>query len=137
MKTRKNYGIVVKAENMDKIEAMIREGQKRCNARIIDVDDIKIAIEDIKNRWMGSLGLTKTDMDGCKFGVCPSAGVKFAGSYNGIPYCTTFNLLYKNGTFRLTYVNRTTTTGSEKNYIHAFLTDKAKAAILKKSELYL
>lgn len=93
--------IIIKIENKDIINQIIKEAEGKARRRCISYDDIKEAITAIE----AVLKLPKKYMNGIAYNVDVHAQ-KFANAYHGRPESTQFAVVYRNGSWRLKGVAR-------------------------------
>ena len=68
-------GVIIKQENIDKLQKVIDVANGRARGRLVTIDNINDAVDDLQE--------------------------KFAGVNKGVPMATYLYLLYKNGSWRL------------------------------------
>lgn len=116
-------------KNWDKLENTLKEVQKGCRERTLDViffKNIRIKLENMLTKRR----LPKNAWDGLKVEVQPFLE-SFAKAYKYTPYGTSFTLLYKSGTWRLLSLDRTPCDGNLNNCITFTFTDEQKIKMIE------
>lgn len=94
--------IIIKQENYLQLEKVLRDVQKKCRTRIIEVCDLELTIEKINKNFEH---VPKKYMEGMVI-ECDIYAFAPPRNYKGTPYSTIFKLLYKYGEWRLFDVDR-------------------------------
>ena len=92
-------GIIVKAANAEKIQAILDAANGRSRERLADYTDVLYSVDTLNRKFDG------INKDGLVIDVNPHAQ-SFSNSYKGVPMTTTFVMLYKYGKWRLLHANR-------------------------------
>lgn len=112
------------SNNLEKIEAAIKEAEGKARKGKIDVNDIKDAIEYIEKK----LGIAKKDMIGIAVDVDLNART-LPNSYKYTAESTHFCLIRKKSCWCITRIYRGEVSRPEKKYEFLF-TEQAKQAII-------
>ena len=120
--------IVIKEENKDRIEKILNEVQKLCRVRLITYNEMYDFLEKLRKLYP----ISNKNLNGCVFEIDLNAQT-FPSAYKYTPESTQFEVIYKNGYFKLIAVYRYQTKGP-KSKVEAKLTSEAEAAILKSFE---
>ena len=120
--------IVIKEENKDGIEKILNEVQKLCRVRLITYNEMYDFLEKLRKLYP----ISNKNLNGCVFEIDLNAQT-FPSAYKYTPESTQFEVIYKNGYFKLIAVYRYQTKGP-KSKVEAKLTSEAEAAILKSFE---
>lgn len=89
--------IIIKEENYLQIEKVLRDVQKKCRTRTIEVKDIEYTIDKINKNFDH---VPKKYMEGIEI-ECDIYAFNPPQNYKGTPYSTIFKLYYKYGQWRL------------------------------------
>lgn len=115
-------------KNWDTLANELKEVQKGCTARTIDIDDIKNIIKEIeKNLYMRRL--PKSTWDGLVV-YCNPYQDQFAKAYKYIPNGTFFNVTYYGGCWRILSIDRGICSGSPNRKLEYRFTDEQKQKML-------
>ena len=123
--------IIIKESNKDKIMDAIKAVQGKATVRTIDsYDKIAEIISDVEDR-IGTI--SKKALEGTE--VHYDFRQHFAKAYNGAPISTHISFVYRNGSWRVTDVERTYCPDRWSDYPYSLkLSETAKQAILKRYE---
>ena len=119
--------IILKENNIEKIEQVLKEVQKRSKVRNITVDEIFKAAVYITNE----IKISKKAMNGTKVYVDLNAD-KYPNAYKFNPESTHFTLLFDKGKWRVTNIARTLQNKSCPYRYDIVLSETAKEAILNR-----
>ena len=108
------------------IEAAIKEAEGRATARCIVANDLFDYASSIEKK----LGISKKALNGCRFCVDPNAQ-NFPNAYKYTPESTQADLEYASGKWYLANVRRDRCS-RDGHEVESYLTDEAKAALIKK-----
>lgn len=117
--------IIIKAENIEKIETAILEAEGRATCRCLSVEQVKSTVSEVETH----LGITKKALEGVEIMADPNAQT-FPNAYRYTPQSTYFKAVYRHGTWRLTAVYRARTAWPGRA-VEIKLTEAAKAAIIE------
>ena len=115
-------------KNWDKLENTLKEVQKRCKTRTVDIEDVKRIIKEIEKN-LEHRGLPKSIWDGLTV-YCNPYQEQFANSYKYIPEGTIFNLTFYGNCWRILSVDRGTCNGSPNRQLEYNFTDKQKQKMI-------
>lgn len=115
-------------KNWEKLDKTLKEVQKGCTARTIDIDDIKRIIKEIEKN-LEIRRLPKSSWDGLTV-YCNPYQDQFAKSYKYIPDGTFFNLTYYNNCWRVLSIDRGICSGSSNRKLEYRFTDEQKQKML-------
>lgn len=116
--------IVIKQENAEKINRVIKEAEGSARTRCCDYSDLMKGIENIES----VLKISKTALNGTTATISPHA-TKFPNAYKYIPMGTRFYVKFTSGTWKLSGVCRYNVNDSHKYRLE--LSGTAEEAILK------
>lgn len=113
--------LVVKKENLSRVEKILDEVQEKSRVRTITEEEVLQACEELKKAYP----IPWNALKGSVFTIDLNAQ-KFSGRYRGHPYSTIFSIKAMNGYFTLIEVSRWHCMESA---INCHLSDSAKEAI--------
>lgn len=121
---KKNNGIIIKAENSERIQKLLRENEGPARVRKGSVEDILEAVEEIKRHT----GLSEYQLRGSRYRV-NSSPAKIAQSYirKGIPMATYYEIVFENSKAYLVDVYRDAARGRR---VEGQLSENAKTSLL-------
>lgn len=122
--------MLIKEENREKIEKMIKAAEGRATTRLLTWKDIQQAIQNVEIH----LGIAKKDLVGVYVDVDVNAQ-DFPNAYKYTPHSTQFTMVRKKSGWDLVSVERYTTRRPNSRYI-VELTEEAKAAIIRKMSCF-
>lgn len=115
-------------KNWDKLADTLKEVQKGCTARTIDIDDIKRIIKEIeKNLYMRKL--PKSSWDGLVI-YCNPYQDQFPNAYKYIPEGTIFNLTFYNNCWRILSIDRGICSGSPNRCLEYHFTEEQQQKMM-------
>lgn len=118
--------IVVKAENIHRIEEVLQAVQGRCSARTITAKQIVEAADAIISHYAALAG-SKKAINGCYFSYdCNNQD--FPNAYRYVHESTIVRFKFSSGTMKIIKIYRVPTFRASAS-VHAVLTDAAKMAI--------
>lgn len=120
-------GIIVKSENLDKLQKVLDAANGKARERIATTGDIFSAVGDLQEKFAG------VNKDGLLVKVNANAQ-KFARKYRGVPMSTYLYLLYKNGSWRLLDAKRMPC--DTVAYRVLKMSDETKSSILRQFETF-
>lgn len=94
--------IIIKEENYPQLEKVLKESQKKCRTRLIEVADLESTINKINKNFDH---VPKKYMEEMEI-ECDIYAFNPPQNYKGTPYSTIFKLYYKYGQWRLCDVSR-------------------------------
>ena len=115
-------------KNWDILADTLKEVQKGCTVRTIDIDDIKRIIKEIEKN-LELRRLPKSSWEGIVI-YCNPYQEQFAKSYKYIPNGTLFNLTYYNNCWRLLSVDRGICSGSPNRRLEYRFTEEQKQKMM-------
>lgn len=115
-------------KNWDTLSNELKEVQKSCTARTIDIDDIKKIIKEIEKN-LEFRRLPKSTWDGLVV-YCNPYQDQFPNAYKYTPDGTFFNLTYRNNCWRVLSIDRGICSGSPNRKLEYRFTDEQKQKML-------
>lgn len=115
-------------KNWDELEDTLKEVQKRCKTRILDIDDIKRIIKEVEKN-LEYRRLPKSSWDGLTV-YCNPYREQFANSYKYIPEGTIFNLTFHGNCWRILSIDRGTCNGSSNRRIEYHFTEEQQQRMI-------
>lgn len=120
-------GIIVKSENIDKLQKVLDAANGKARERIVITGDVFSAVDELQEKFKG------INKDELLVKVNPNAQ-KFARCYKGVPMATYMYLLYKNGSWRLLDAKRMPC--DTVAYRVLKMSDETKFSILRQFEIF-
>lgn len=115
-------------KNWQILDDTLKEVQKRCSTRTIDIDDIKSIIQEIEKN-LESRRLPKSSWDGIVV-YCNPYQEQYPNAYKYIPNGTFFNLTYHSNAWRILSIDRGICSGSPHRRLEYRFTDKQKQKMM-------
>lgn len=109
-----------------RLNAIIAEAQAKARVRTIDARSLADALDHIE----GKLDITKKALNGTRVYIDFHAQ-DFPNAYKGIPESTQVEAIYRNGSWRITWIGRRQTQRASRRY-HLELSDTAREALLNR-----
>lgn len=115
-------------KNWDTLSDTLKEVQKRCTARTIDINDIKRIIKEVEKN-LELRRLPKNSWDGIVV-YCNPYQEQYPNAYKYPPNGTIFNLTYYNNCWRILSVDRGICGGSPNRRLEYRFTDEQKQKMM-------
>ena len=118
--------IIINEHNRNKIEKALDEVQGRCNARLINYEDILAELKGVDEQF--SKVCTKKAFENTEVFIDVN-GQNFPNAYKFSAYSTQFRAVYLKGKWRIMYIGRDFCKSYNQRW-HIVLSDTAKECIL-------
>lgn len=115
-------------KNWDTLSDTLKEVQKGCTARTIDINDIKRIIKEIEKN-LELRRLPKSSWDGIVV-YCNPYQEQFANAYKYIPNGTLFNLTYYSNCWRILSIDRGICSGSPNRRLEYRFTEEQQQRMM-------
>ena len=121
---KKNNGIIIKAENSERIQKLLKENEGPARVRKGSVEDILEAVEEIKRHT----GLSEYQLRGSRYRV-NSSPARIASAYlkKGMPLSTYYEIAFENGKAYLVDIYRDAARGRR---VEGQLSENARTSLL-------
>lgn len=127
-------GIIINETNEQKITAILNNVQKNCTARTVTIEQVFKATERMEE-YREKHGIAKKNMEGVTVEVNLHKE-RYPKAYKYTPEGTVFEMLYKNGKWRLLYCYRGNCDGSENKRYTVNLLYRARKDVLDHASVF-